>query len=100
MGSLTIDSMSQVDTLVLLLFVSIFSVVMGFLTDALMGARGFGPLGNGLIVALGGIIGVYYRSVVFGIAAAQHSYTVAFSAIGAATLILLAFGLVKRFIRG
>lgn len=100
MFSYTIGGMSQADLLILLLFVAIAGVVMGFLTDALMRQQGFGPLGNGLIVTLGGVIGVYYRGLVFGPAAAQHSYAIAFSAVGAATLILLTVGIAKRFLKG
>ena len=100
MFTYSVSGLSQADILFLLLFVSIAGVVMGFLTDALMRQQGFGPIGNGLIVTMGGVIGVYYRGLVFGPAASQHSYAIAFSAVGAATLILISFGLAKRFLKG
>lgn len=100
MGTMTLDSMSQGDLLIMLLFVCVASVVLGFLTDMLMGASGFGPIGNGSLIALGGAVGAYYRSFVFGVAAAQHAYTIVVSAIGMATLILLFFGFAKRMLKG
>lgn len=100
MGSLSLDSMSQADILILVLFVSVTAVVMGFITDALMGASAFGPYGNGALIALGGFVGAYYRQFVFGVAAAQHAYTIVISAIGMATAILLVFGLAKRVFKG
>ncbi|MBL8588235.1 MAG: hypothetical protein JNK46_06875 [Methylobacteriaceae bacterium] len=97
---LTVDMMTKTDMLFLALVVCVCSVVLGFLTDLIMGKAGFGPVGNGLIIALGGIVGVHYRDVVFGPAAAQQSYAIAFSAIGAATLILIFFGMAKKFAKG
>ena len=93
------ESLSQADLLMLLFVVTISSVVLGYLSDAIMGASGFGPIGNGLLIGLGGVVGVHYRTLVFGPVHSQQHYIIAFSAVGAATVLLLAFGLLKKVAR-
>jgi hypothetical protein len=69
--------------------------VAGYVTDMIMGKRGFGFFGNAFLVILGCGTGIYTRHVLFGWWQGEETLIVAIFAASTATLILLLFGLVK-----
>ena len=88
------------DYFLLFLFIIILcSVMIGYVTDIVMGDRGFGPLGNGLLITLALIVGSYVRNAFFGtMLPGDFAFTTLFTA-ATATIILMAFGIFKGFVR-
>jgi uncharacterized membrane protein YeaQ/YmgE (transglycosylase-associated protein family) len=88
------------DYFALLMFVILLSgMMMGWLTDAIMGDRGFGPFGNGFLIILGCFVGIYVRNAYFGnIQHDQITLTGIFAA-SSATLLLLILGVVKHWVQ-
>ncbi|MGE3646262.1 MAG: hypothetical protein AB7F96_20645, partial [Beijerinckiaceae bacterium] len=82
------------DVLLLLLCgIAIAAAVIGFVTDSVMGDRGFGPVGNGLLVLLGAIVGVYVRNAYFGLMQPGDLAITGIFAAASATLLLMLLGL-------
>ena len=49
---------SQSEILSIILFVSLCSLALGWMTDGVMGDAGFGAFGNGLLTMLSGLVGM------------------------------------------
>ncbi|HWG03840.1 MAG TPA: hypothetical protein VG271_02385 [Beijerinckiaceae bacterium] len=69
--------------------------VAGYVTDMIMGERGFGFFGNAFLTMSGCGSGIYTRHVFFGWWQGEETLIVGTFALSTATLILLLFGLVK-----
>lgn len=87
-------------TLVLLASaVGLCGLLIGAVTDAVMGDRGFGTVGNGLLTITGCIVGVYAEMVFLGPAFLQDALMTAIAAATGAAVILLVFGVVKHWVQ-
>lgn len=88
------------DVLTLLMFfVIIGSAAVGYVTDSVMGDRGFGPLGNASLIILGVFVGVYIRNAFFGLMKPGDIVTTAMFAAATATLLLMLLGVAKFWTR-
>jgi len=88
------------DFLLLLAFVAIIvGVLMGYLTDAIMGSRGFGPFGNGMLILLGSVIGIYVRYAYFGSLQPGDAALTSLFAAASASLVLLLLGFAKYWVQ-
>lgn len=85
--------------LLLALGVCIAGMVTGYITDAVMGDRGFGPFGNGMLTVLGAAVGLYVRHTFFGRMSPGDVATTAIFAAAAATLLLLVLGVAKHWVQ-
>ena len=93
--SLSLDHYSGDTLFMILLLACIGGTVVGYITDSVMGDRGFGPIGNGLLTVLGVVAGIYVRNTFFGrMEPGDLALTGIFAAI-AATLLLLCLGVAK-----
>jgi hypothetical protein len=73
--------------------------VVGYITDAVMGNRGFGPIGNGVLVIMGALIGVHVRNAYFGLTSPGDIAITAIFAAAAATLLLMLLGVAKHWVQ-
>ena len=89
---------SSTELMAMLLIFGIGSAVLGFITDAVMGERGFGPFGNGFLTVLGASIGIHYRLALLGPVGSRDIILVGISAAASATVMLLILGVVKRYV--
>ena len=88
------------DVLTLIFFGTVIAgVVIGYLTDAVMGERGFGPVGNGALAVLGGLVGIFIRNAYFGRMNPGDLWLTSIFAVSAATLLLLLLGVVKHWVQ-
>ena len=90
---------SATELIAFLLIFGIGGAVVGFITDIVMGDRGFGPFGNGMLAMFGAFVGVHYRLALLGPIASREVVLVGISAAASATAILLMLGIVKRYVR-
>lgn len=74
--------------------------LMGQLTDAVMGDRGFGAIGNAILAILGAFIGIYVETLLFGRLYSKDLIGTGIAAAATATAMLLLLGLVKHLIEG
>ena len=73
--------------------------VVGYITDSVMGDRGFGAFGNGMLAVFGAFVGVYIRNTFF---VRMHPGDIVWTglfAAAAATLLLLMLGVVKSWVQ-
>ena len=75
--------------------VTVAGLIVGHVTNLIMGERGFGLFGNGFLAMLGCGTGIYARHVFFGWMQGEETLIVGIFALSTATLILLLFGFVK-----
>ncbi len=75
-------------------------LVSGYISDLVMGHRGFGFFGNGFLAILGGGTGAYTRYALFGWLQGREILITEAFAVSTATLILVLFGLGKRWVQG
>lgn len=88
------------DSIILLLLgVVVIGAAIGYITDIVMGDRGFGPLGNGLLTILGAAVGLYVRHSFFGTMQPGDAALTAVFAAASATLLLLLLGVVKHWVQ-
>ena len=73
--------------------------VVGYITDAVMGNRGFGPIGNGVLVIMGTFFGVHVRNAYFGLTSPGDIAITAIFAAAAATLLLMLLGVAKHWVQ-
>jgi hypothetical protein len=73
--------------------------VVGYITDAVMGNRGFGPISNGVLVIMGTFIGVHVRNAYFGLTSPGDIAITAIFAAAAATLLLMLLGVAKHWVQ-
>jgi hypothetical protein len=73
---------------------------IGYITDIVMGDRGFGPFGNGVLAVLGAGLGVYAQVLYSGELTAGGLMITASAAAAAATAILLILGVIKSLVQG
>ena len=91
-----IATYSASELVALCMVLGIGGAVLGYITDAVMGDRGFGPTGNGCLAIVGGVVGIHYRNFILGPVASQEAILIAVTAGASATAALLILGLVKQ----
>lgn len=96
---LRIDQYSSETLIFIALAILIGGFVIGFITDAVMGERGFGPVGNGMLAMLGAVVGIYIRNTYFGRMDPGDIVVTGVFAAAAATLLLLIFGVAKHWVQ-
>ena len=74
-------------------------LVVGFITDSVMGPRGFGAGGNAMLVILGAFVGIYIRNAYFGYMEPGHMAMTGAFAAASATLLLMLLGLAKHWVQ-
>lgn len=96
---LRLDQYSSEMLLFIFLGILIGGFVVGFITDAVMGDRGFGPIGNGMLTMLGAIVGIYIRNTFFGRMDPGDLIVTGIFAAATATLLLLLLGVAKHWVQ-
>lgn len=92
---------AQYSTEALMLAALIFVIaafLIGYITDAVLGNRGFGPFGNGCLAILGCFVGVYARHTYFGFANGNEMVITGGLAAATATAMLLILGIIKHWV--
>lgn len=88
------------DALMMIVFaILIAGAIVGYVTDTVMGNRGFGPFGNGMLVIFGAFIGIYLRNAYFGLMEPGDIAVTGIFAAASATLLLMLLGLAKHWIQ-
>ncbi len=99
LGLLQLDKYPS-DVLMMIVFaVLIAGAVVGYVTDVVMGERGFGPFGNGLLVIFGAFVGIYLRNAYFGLMEPGDIAVTGIFAAASATLLLMLLGLAKHWVQ-
>ncbi len=96
---LRLEQYSSEVLLFILLAVLIGGFVIGFVTDTVMGDRGFGPVGNGMLAMLGAVVGIYIRNTFFGRMDPGDLLVTGIFAAATATLLLLLLGVAKHWVQ-
>jgi Na+/melibiose symporter-like transporter len=97
--ALNLSQYSSETLLFIFLAVGIGGFAVGYVTDVVMGDRGFGPFGNGFLAVFGAIIGIYIRNTFFGKMDPGDLFVTGIFAGAMATLMLLLVGVAKRFVQ-
>ena len=90
---------SSAGMLTMALCILIAAAVIGQLTDAVMGDRGFGAIGNGVLMVLGAGVGLFARSAFLGTMARNDATLTLMIAGLSSVMLLLALGVAKHWIR-
>jgi uncharacterized membrane protein YeaQ/YmgE (transglycosylase-associated protein family) len=93
---LGLQNFDSVFLLIVAIAALIGGAVVGYMTDMIMGERGFGPFGNATLAIFGAILGVYFRHAYFYRLYGDEVVITAVMAEVFATALLLCLGLVKR----
>ena len=95
---LELDQYSNETLVLIALTIFIGGAFVGIITDLVMRNRGFGPIGNGLLVVLGCYIGIHARNHFDGYLRGEEILRTGILAATFATTILLVFGVIKSWI--
>jgi len=79
-------------------FATVGAVVAGFLADRVMRERGFGPIGNGILILMGVGVGLIISRMELGPLRSSESDRVVIMAAAASTTVLLLCGAVKSIL--
>jgi uncharacterized membrane protein YeaQ/YmgE (transglycosylase-associated protein family) len=93
---LGLENFDSVFLLVVAIAALIGGAIIGYVTDMIMGERGFGPFGNAMLAIFGAVLGVYFRHAYFYRLYGDEIVITAVMAEVFATVLLLGLGLVKR----
>jgi uncharacterized membrane protein YeaQ/YmgE (transglycosylase-associated protein family) len=74
-------------------------ILAGYITDLIMGERGFGFIGNGILAILGAATGIYTRYAFFGWVRGEDMLVTGSFALAATTLLLLLLGFAKNWVQ-
>jgi uncharacterized membrane protein YeaQ/YmgE (transglycosylase-associated protein family) len=74
-------------------------IFAGYITDLIMGDRGFGFFGNGFLAILGAATGIYTRYAFFGWLRGQDMLVTGIFALAATILLLLLLGFAKNWVQ-
>ena len=92
-----LDQISS-EALALLIFVTaIIGMFVGYITDFVLGDRGFGPAGNAFLAVLGCVVGIYGRATYFGPTNLDENLMTGGLAASTATVMLLVLGIIKHW---
>ena len=94
-----LDHYSSDVLIMLVTAIIIVGMVVGYVTDIVMGDRGFGPVGNGLLVVLGAFAGIYLRNAYFGLMEPGDMAVTGIFAAASATLLLMLLGIAKHWVQ-
>lgn len=72
-------------------------ILVGYIVDSVMGRRGFGPIGNGILITFGALVGVYVRNAYFSLMQPSDIAITGLFAGSFATLLLMLLGLAKHW---
>lgn len=97
---LALEQYSDETLMLLLITVVVGGGFIGFITDIVMGRRGFGPVGNGLLAILGCFFGIYARNSYVGHVFGNELAVTGGMAAATATAFLLIFGRMKHWLTG
>ncbi len=97
--ALRLDHYPRDILLYVLLAVIICGFIVGYVTDIVMGDRGFGPFGNGTLAVFGAAVGIYIRNNFFGRMDPGDILITGVFASSSATLLLLLLGLAKHWVQ-
>lgn len=87
------------EALMLMAVASMIAIfLIGYITDAVLAERGFGPFGNGGLAVVGALVGIYTRQTYFGHSSGDEILITGGLAACAATAMLLALGIVKHWV--
>jgi len=96
---LRLDELSASSLAFLAAIIGLAGLLIGTVTDAIMGDRGFGVVGNALLTIMGCVIGVYAEFVFLGPAYVQDLLMTALAAATGAAAMLLTFGVIKHWVQ-
>jgi uncharacterized membrane protein YeaQ/YmgE (transglycosylase-associated protein family) len=100
LAMLGLENFDSVFLLIVAIAALIGGAVIGYVTDIIMGDRGFGAFGNAILAIFGAALGVYFRHVYFYRLYGDEIVITAVMAEIFATALLLCLGLVKRLTQG
>jgi hypothetical protein len=87
------------DLWALAFFITIGSTAIGFVLDIVISDRGFGMVGNGFLVMLGGVTGVVVSQMFLSVSSMPEVQRVTLFATSASAAILLFFCMIKSWLR-
>ena len=99
MPDLMIEQLSRETIMVLLLAAGAIILIIGTMTDWIMGGRGFGPLGNGLLIAMGCGLGLVMQTEILGPVRTSDASISAIIAGISATVFLVTFSMAKHWLQ-
>ena len=73
-------------------------IIVGYLTDHILGDRGFGPVGNGMLAVVGCFSGIYARNAFIGHIEGNELLWTGVIAAAGATSMLLTLGVIKHWV--
>ncbi|MBV1704831.1 MAG: hypothetical protein KGI57_04115 [Hyphomicrobiales bacterium] len=91
-----LDNFTESDLILAAVCVVLSGWIMGFVTNAVMGDRGFGVFGNAFLTMLGAFLGLYARLAMFGGGGRTDYIVSGASAASTATVLLLILGALKN----
>ena len=97
---LGLENFDSVFLMAVCIAILVGGAVVGYLTDMIMGERGFGPVGNGALAIMGALLGVYARNTYFYHLRGDEMLITAIAAEVCATVLLLSLGFAKRWALG
>lgn len=97
---LGLENFDSVFLMAICIAILVGGAVVGYLTDMIMGERGFGPVGNGSLAILGAFFGIYARNAYFYRLHGDEMLITAVAAEICATALLLSLGFAKRWAQG
>lgn len=95
---LRLHNFTDSDLMILGMAGALIASVLGLLSDVIMGARGFGPVRNSLIIFAGGLVGIVLRAAHYPVPANQELVASIIAGVVAATFALLIGSLAKKFL--
>jgi uncharacterized membrane protein YeaQ/YmgE (transglycosylase-associated protein family) len=98
--ALGLENFDSVFLMAVCIAILVGGAVVGYLTDVIMGERGFGPFGNGALAIMGALLGVYARNAYFYRLQGDEMLITAIAAEICATGLLLSLGFAKRWAFG
>ena len=96
---LRMEEMSTSTMSLIIAGVALCGLLIGAITDSVMGDRGFGAIGNGLLTLMGCVLGLYAEQALLGPAYVRDALMTGLFAAAGATAILMTFGLIKHWVQ-
>lgn len=89
---------SREDLLILAFFITVGATVIGWIIDVVMRDRGFGVIGNGLLIFLGALSGALVAQMIGSIPSIPETHRIMLFSASTSALILVFFCTVKSWI--
>ena len=94
-----LDFLSESSLLAFAVAATVGATIGGWLTDAVMGARGYGVVGNTCLILVGAVAGLAATTRIMGPLEAYHASTVVTIASFCSIAILMLFSVAKQALR-